>query len=377
MAFCALPVASSPPIKAETIGLRFVIDSSLADSRTAQEILVEKYRRQVANLNEIYRNSLVDLHAEIVQIGFAPIRSNDAATLFEDMAKERGGFEKLLATADEYGADYTIAIVEKLVALNRRVCGKAIAVNKTLAEIADSTRATAVIDVACRTQTLAHEIGHLMGLNHGVKVDECDPGKGHATAIDRHALGYAEGACDGQPAENKFGTIMVGGWMKSVSGHGHGYLPFFSNPRLRDARCGVRGVCGDPKTGDAARTLNEHTRYYAAHESPDVHVLLYRDQRLQDCISTHYRGFEIAEMTELICPSAGIESLEGIEKLKQLKRIDLRNNRIAYPDALLNLPPNVPERIDLSENNEIPCPIIDALIQRFGDKLKQPDHCNR
>jgi hypothetical protein len=91
-----------------------------------------------------------------------------------------------------------------------------------------------------------------MGLNHGAQVDQCEPGKGHRTAITPYANGFAVGACDGKAAPGKFGDIMVGGWMKAISGDGRAYLPLYSNASLSDPRCGQDQRCGDAATGDAA-----------------------------------------------------------------------------------------------------------------------------
>lgn len=256
---------------AETIGLRFVVDNALGATENQRRDLVRKLESDVDALNGYYRESLVKLSAAIVQIEFAPVQTRDALEILKNMAHENSGFAELFAKADEFGADYTIAIVDKLRLRGKPICGRALAVNKTLEEIADVRRSLAVIDRRCQAQTLAHELGHLMGLNHGDKVDECDPGKGHRTALTPYAKGFAEGECNGQAGAGKFGTIMVGGWMKAINGDGHSNLPIFSNPLIRDPRCGLKGICGDTESGDAARALNEHAKYYVRRRGPDLH----------------------------------------------------------------------------------------------------------
>lgn len=249
-------------VDAEVIGLRFVVDNTLGATENQRLALIRKLENDVDGLNGYYRESLVTLSATIVQIEFAPVQTRDALEILKNMAQENNGFAELFAKAGEFGADYTIAIVGKLRLRGKSICGRALAVNKTLEEIADVRRSLAVINSRCQAQTLAHELGHLMGLNHGDKVDECDPGKGHKTALTPYAKGYAEGECNGQSGAAKFGTIMVGGWMKAINGDGHSNLPIFSNPLIRDPRCGLKGICGDPESGDAARVLNEHAKYY-------------------------------------------------------------------------------------------------------------------
>lgn len=250
---------------AEVIDLQFLVDQSLGTRATDRTYLVDKLNKEVAELNEMFRNSQVSLSAKIVRVEFIPIRKIEAADILDAMANEQDGFASLFESARQYGADFSISIANKLLLRGKRICGKAYAVNKTVAEVAELRRALAVIDSACGSQTLAHELGHLMGLNHGDKVDECAPGKGHKTAIAPYAKGYATGACNGTPRPEKFGTIMVGGWMKAINGDGHGNLRIFSNPRIHDARCGISGVCGNPSSGDAARALNENAHHYAGH----------------------------------------------------------------------------------------------------------------
>lgn len=263
LALCAALTAA----RAETIGLRFVVDTALGESAARRQATAEKLAGHVAELNSYFRNSDVALRGEIVGIDFSRIESVDVMDILADMESERRGFAGMFARAAEYGADYTFAVVGHLLLRGKRGCGRAVAVNQTVAEISTTRRAFAAIDIACGAQTLAHELGHLMGLNHGAAVAACEPSRGHTSAIAPYANGYGEGACDGRPAADKFGTIMVGGWMKAINGDGHSSLPMFSNPRIRDPRCGARGVCGDPASGDAARALNENARYYAGHES--------------------------------------------------------------------------------------------------------------
>jgi len=210
---------------------------------------------------------------------------------------------------------------------------------------------------------VAHELGHLMGLNHGYLVNSCQPDQGHANAIAPYANGYAEGNCDGRMQTGEFGTIMVGGWMKQINGDGHSSLRMFSNPRIRDIRCGTRGICGDEKIGDEARALNENARYYAGHEEPDVHTLAYASVALAECIRVRYRGTEVRDLSDLSCPSKGVDSITGIEQLVALKRIDLSGNRIRDLSPLLKLGPRQVERIDLSGNPATNCAQVMQLLE--------------
>ncbi len=259
--------ADEPSTDTVRFGLRFVVDDNLAITIPRRQLISTALAEFVGEVNGYYQSSHVVLRAEIVDMRFAHFASDDVMMLLSDMEHERNAFKGMFRCAEDTGADYTIAVSSRLMIRGKRGCGRGFAVNSTPAQIASSRRAFAVIDFACGAHSLAHELGHLMGLNHGALVDQCQPGMGHRNAIAPYANGYAVGPCNGRPDTGKFGTIMVGGWMRAIAGERNS-LPLFSNPRLRDSRCGVSGVCGDPGIGDEARALNENARIYAAHAEP-------------------------------------------------------------------------------------------------------------
>lgn len=256
---------------AETIGIRFIVSDDLGRSPEQRQQTQAMLAQYVAGLNERYRNSAVNLNAAIVQVEFANIGAVDDVQIINDMAHERSGFEAMFQKAYEVGADYTVAMPSKLLMNGKPGCGRAYAVNKTIDAISDPRRAFAVVNFVCGAHTLAHELGHLMGLNHGAQVDRCNPGMGHTTAISSYANGYAQGNCDGTPQAGEFGDIMVGGHMREIMGNDKGNLPLFSNPLIHDERCGLNKICGDPLNGDAARALNENARFYASHKNSIPH----------------------------------------------------------------------------------------------------------
>jgi hypothetical protein len=251
---------------AENIGIRFMVSDDLGVTEAQRKSTQSKLKTYVDVLNGYYRNSEVALKAEIVQIEFVRIASADDIRIIDDMADERNSFEGMFRKALDSGADYTITIVSKLMIQGKPGCGRAYAVNQSIAAISDPRKAFAVVHFACGAHTIAHELGHLMGLNHGTLVDFCNPKMGHTSAIAPYANGYAEGNCDGKPQPGEFGDIMVGGRMREIMGNDKGNLPLFSNPRIHDERCGKNKTCGDPATGDAARALNENAHYFASHK---------------------------------------------------------------------------------------------------------------
>ncbi len=358
------------------IGIRFILSDDLGQDATQRQAAQAKLETYVAELNSYYRNSEVMLQAEIVDVEFFRIEAVDVMKILDDMAHQQNGFNAVFKKADEFGADYTVVMSSNLMVHGKRWCGRAVAVNKTSESVASTRNSYAVINFTCGAHTLAHELGHLMGLNHGVLVDQCQPNSGHTSAIATYANGYAEGNCDGEPQPGEFGTIMVGGHMSEINGNNKGSLPMFSNPRIRDQRCGVNHICGDPVIGDAARALNENSRYYAMHEEPDVHTLHYGSMELLACISNKYRGKEIAELEELACPNADIGKVTGVEMLNALRRIDLSGNRLVDISPLEQFSADRIEKINLQGNDRLLCSSLDILARRFPGKVLRPVSCS-
>lgn len=360
---------------AETIGIRFVVSDDLGRTAEQQRATQATLKKYVSELNERYLNSEVALNAEIVQIEFSRIEAVDDVQIIDDMVHERNGFAAMFQRADEFGADFTVAMPSKLMMNGKPGCGRAYAVNQSVEAIANPRKAFAVVNFVCGAHTLAHELGHLMGLNHGSLVDFCNPKMGHTSAIAPYANGYAVGNCDGRPQSGEFGDIMVGGYMREIIGNDKGNLPIFSNPRIHDERCGKNKACGDAAIGDAARALNENAHSYASHEEPDAHTLHYRSVELLECINKKYRGREVAELQEFACSNSAIGNIEGMERLTSLRRIDLSGNLIGDVSPLEKLPPERVERIDLRGNNWVSCKSLSGLEDKFPGKVLRPVSC--
>lgn len=250
---------------AEIIGIRFIVSEDLGRSAEHRLLTRDKIVQYIIGLNERYRNSEVAIIAEIAQIEFAKIEAEDDLQILRDMQNERNGFAAMFKKSHEVRADYTIALPGKLTNNGKPSCGRAYAVNSTIEAISNPRKAFAVVNFVCGAHTLAHELGHLMGLNHGTQVGNCYSNTNQTRAIAPYANGYAEGNCDGKLQVGEFGDIMVGGYMRDVMGNDKANLPIFSNPRIHDERCGKNKTCGDPLIGDAARALNENAHYYAEH----------------------------------------------------------------------------------------------------------------
>lgn len=371
----ALAVCFATEAFAETIGIRFVVGDDLGRTVAQQKITQTKLEQYVTELNGYYRNSGVVLSAEIVQIEFAKIEPVDDVRIIDDMAHERNGFAAMFQRADEFGADYTVAVTGKLMMQGKPGCGRAYAVNQSVEAISSTRKAFAVVNFVCGAHTMAHELGHLMGLNHGALVAQCRHDKTNLSAIAPYANGYGEGSCDGKPQPGEFGDIMVGGGMRDINGDDKSSLRMFSNPRIHDERCGKNKICGDIAIGDAARALKENAHYYASHEEQDVHTLHYGSAELRDCLNKKYRGKEIVELQELACPNYGIGDITGMEKLTALRRIDLSGNLIGDVSSLGKLSSDRVERIDLMGNNRVTCKSLNGLEDKFSGKVLRPASC--
>ncbi|MBF0275537.1 MAG: hypothetical protein HQK84_09930 [Nitrospinae bacterium] len=360
---------------AEEIGLQFLVKETVTDY-TQRENKTKKINAIVNEVNSYFLKSGVNLYATVNYIAFQPIRSNDTVTILQEMYERRGDFITLAVTADEYGADFTIAIADGMRLNGKNACGRGYDVNQTVEEISQSKRAVAVIQLVCGAHTLAHELGHLMGLNHGFLINSCIPGKGHTSAIEPYANGYAEGNCDGRPQAGEFGTIMVGGWIRNVNGHNKSSVEIFSNPDIYNKSCGKKGRCGDLNSANAAKALNKYAKIYASHEEPDVHTLFYKDNALKECMRKNYKRKEVTELKKLTCQNFKIKSLTGLEQLNHLETIDFSNNEITSIIPIMKTPPNQLTEINLEGNITIPCREIKTLKEYAKDAhITEPKHC--
>lgn len=266
LSVCALAVFSAH-VFAEGFGIRFVVDDTSLRSAEDRDLMARNLKHIVDDLNTIYADSDVSLTARVVDIGFSNMQNNDMAAILQKMHMKKGVFADFIDKANQHGADFTVAVVPGLrlgpAPVRRSICGAAHG-SWNVEDMMSVGKAYAVIDPRCGAYSLAHELGHVMGVNHGVAMRRCFPDKKEGEPITPYAFGYSEGECDGKRSPEKFGDIMTGGVMKFINGDSRG-LNIFSNPRIRRPECGARGICGDPETGDAARALNENAKYFIKH----------------------------------------------------------------------------------------------------------------
>ncbi len=155
--------------------------------------------------------------------------------------------------------------------------------------------------------------------------------------------------------------------------------------------CCTVGGCLHPYTV----TLNDNV-VYTPNEA--LRNAVTEDAGLQACLDqTLERNgqTDLALVTLLACPSAGVESLKGIDALvnleqlelsdnavtnlspliplKNLRVVGLRNNKVGDIRPLEELP--ILRFLSLEGNNRIPCRQLNTFAQRLGNTFGRPESC--
>lgn len=275
---------SASTLSATKIGIHFVVDTELGSpSGTTPE--VEKI---IADVNGYYSRSGVAIELFISRIDYIALNNNMNTTLKDlsgqtamdyynsmpdiagspsyEVGTHSGNYNSrehtakihdLVRTSGDYNSSYIYGLVADGDPL---YCGKAMTVNNGLYINRNGKHSRiAASRLSCGSDTVAHEIGHLMGLAHGNKVAEC-VGSAHKKGIITQARGWAEGNCDGIYQSGEFGTLMVHNWTNKVGGN---IVPVFSSPNVKHYFCGSDNVCGHSRYGNAVYTLNRYRGQYA------------------------------------------------------------------------------------------------------------------
>ena len=103
----------------------------------------------------------------------------------------------------------------------------------------------------------------------------------------------------------------------------------------------------------------------------------FSDQKLARCINRKAikKGLKFAsEITTLRCKRKGIRSLQGIQNLHKLKKVNLANNKLSSGFAML--PQNLPElQLLILNNNKVSCSELDELRSVFGEEAIRSNRC--
>lgn len=142
-------------------------------------------------------------------------------------------------------------------------------------------------------------------------------------------------------------------------------------------------------------TLNDGVVYSPAPLFKDYNIT---DQNLRNCVAQTIIDREIKsaqQLQRLVCTSAGIESLAGLDTFKQLRQLNLNSNALQDLDSLaglskleiLDVSDNSIEdasallkllslkRLNIEQNTALKCADIEQLANFSQAELKLPKHC--
>lgn len=390
---------------AAEVGVRFVVDNSLITAARNSDDIRDELDSWIAQMNTMYSNSSASIELKTVEVVFGDISKgntiSETSTLYANVTNETQGFQKLKSRAMEIGADYTIAVLPKLKDGAKSLCGQAATVSQSMDQInaKNFVDSTVLTEYDCGSDTLVHELGHDMGLAHGDIVATASSNNAHKNGLNAYSKGWGViVAIKTKNTDSSDETLQTGEWGDLMSGNYVAYwtgttgsgvkVPMFSNPSIRDRRCGTdssgNGLsCGNAASGDAARALRENASAFAKHQTIDVHALSYLGGEFANCIAGQYPhdatdNHDIDKIANISCPSKSIRTVYGIQDISGLiigsavPNIDLRNNSIVGLGALQAVHKDAV--IDLTDNNVADCHQM-AALKNTHPNTRLPSTC--
>lgn len=321
-----------------------VSDDSVADEPTVIKVLFvttpefetyqlapDEYLAQLVEINNaIYAASGVNIELQISTRISADLEAYSADQILDNLAKSRADDSTYGDISDELmmpiwqarldsGADIVSVFRQSL---PDGLCGKSW-LNGNGLQAFDYRFAVNVVAVntlfesgnsqLCSSDTLGHEIGHNMGLDHAAEQD----GEGTVFSWGR---GYG--------IEDSFATVMAypQSFGDAIA------VPYFSSPDLTciaDLPC---GQVGEGSTGaDAVRALNAVAVRVAQTHNESVtqaaeSAIAGLDVELAYCLLEEDDDWLSNEEIDIInCPQANVASLSGIERFPRLQFLSVNN----------------------------------------------------
>lgn len=223
-------LASAAAAQAATMDVLVVYDSGAKSQLGGEPSTVA--RSWVNQINSYYANSKVDIKLNLVGTSYHSESGSSVTDLITNLQKD----SSVRSKRDSLGADFVVMMSDKA------NCG--------IGYVTMSSQyAYSVVGPKCGPMTMAHELGHNMGLDHSRKQGKT------SGARYSYALGYG--------VEYSFATIMSYAHLYGTSRIGK-----FSNPNVscHGKPCGV--PAGKSNEADAARALqnvrNELSNYRAS-----------------------------------------------------------------------------------------------------------------
>ena len=188
----------------------------------------------VAQINNVYIDSQIDLKIRLVGVVAHEEGGADMDAVLDNLRQDSSA----ISLRSKYGADFVTQLHQT------GDCGLAyFTINREWA--------WGVVGPDCGPLTMAHELGHNMGLAHSRK-------QGDTTGV-RYAYGLGHGV------DGLFGTIMTYSWL--YTNRANGRVARFSNPNISclGVPCGV--PAGQSEQADAALAINNVKNELAAFRS--------------------------------------------------------------------------------------------------------------